>query len=166
MALAVDMKKVFVLTVLCAAMFVAAGNFELQAQSTGAKDVGRASRAAAPENRTPQEQREHGEMLELTGGMMMVIIAPSVAALGLLVALPLSFFLDADVLTPVGWVAIGVPVAIFYIGFIVWAVGVVNTNEGKRRHELAITLDEREGKPDVLLGFDTEIHGVGVRVRY
>ena len=115
---------------------------------------------------TPQEQREYGEMLELTGGMMMVIIAPSVAALGLLVALPLSFVLDADVLTPVGWAAIGIPVAIFYIDFIVWAVGVVSTNEGKRRHELAITLNERKGKPDVLLGFDTEIHGVGVRVRY
>ena len=166
------MRKAFTLTVLCAAMFVMAGNSELRAQGAGS-NYDRTSEAVANQpapllkNRTLQDQRNYGINLYYIGAQIFYIAPAAVILLGV----PVFSFLPEDLqLIQNDLAAVSVIVAaagvVGIIGAAVWVAGVIYRNNANDIFARGVVISEYNGTSDLLLALDGEIAGLGLVLRY
>ena len=165
------MKKVFMFIILCAVLFAAVGNFEIQAQVVDSRYGGSFSASVANQpspllnNRTLLEQRDYGVDLFIGGLSTNFVLAPTLGGLAALILLPFTIVtFDIDFVTVIPTAIVTVTSA---IGFAIWVAGAVYWGHGNSLLSRGVVISERKhDNPDVVLALDTEINGIGVAIRY
>ena len=168
------MKRFITLTVLCAVVAIA-GNTELHAQGGVKSRYGGVFPEAAANqpspllnNKTLLEQRDYGVDLFITGIVLNAVVTPIIFTLGLGLAGPLAFtFSDSSLVATTLTVSAVAGGIIGAIGFGLWVAGVAYWSTANNILARGLVLSERpDGTPGVVLGFDTQVNGLGAAIRY